>query len=504
MRKIVTPVLKWALWLLATVLLIVTLLSLWPLPAPLTQKAVHPDVYIINANIVDAEQGTILPNKTIWIKGDRIYQILDTTQYSGVSGVTVIDANNRFIIPGLWDMHNHFAFQTAPQMSMPIYIANGVMNVRDMQGVVNINEERENWRKSIIDGQLLGPRIIAYADEMLGGNYDEQDINEVVRRSAQNPNTFIKIYSGILPERFFKFARLATEHRVPFAGHYPNAIDPVEVSKAGQRSFEHGLLFINGASDKSQALRDHYYDYYTSDDYSPRAIEDYESVLQGFNMQMFQNLVDVMAEQGTYFVPTHITRRYEAMVYDDHFINDPRRSLVPPMVDWVWQGDVSGELNWYAQRGQNYKIAVYEKGLELTGLAHQAGLKVMVGGDTLDPYSFPGSNVHDEMEQLVKAGLTPAEAITAATRTPAEYFSLQDEYGAIQESKIADLVILNENPLTDIQHTRQIEGVVFAGRYYSKTDLSQFQAYVQNNNSGVNGIIMSLKMFWRMLQDNRH
>lgn len=117
----------------------------------------------------------------------------------------------------------------------------------------------------------------------------------------------------------------------------------------------------------------------------------------------------------------------------------------------------------------------YRKGLELTGAAHAAGVGVLAGSD----YIIAGADIHRELEQLVLAGLSPADALIAATLSPAKYFDLDGEYGTVTPDQVADLLILNDNPLTNIRNTREIESVVFNGNLYERNALDQIMAHVE-------------------------
>ena len=496
---------KFALFTTLAGTAVLTVLSLWPLAAPLPQKQGEAPGFVIkNVQLVDIQADRVLPGRSLVVSAGRILEIHDQALPAHPDNFDVIDGEGRHVIPGLWDMHNHFAFQTAPQMSMPLYIAAGVTHVREMQGIVNINAERRAWKDQIEAGRLLGPNIVAYADEMVGGNYDEQDLDALVKRSAESPDTFIKVYSAVMPERFLKLAGLAKENGVVIAGHYPNSVNPIDAANAGQKSFEHGLLFLNHAFAGAEELRQQYRAYYTGEGALERSLAQRNRVFSEFDPARFEALVSAMRSNNTYFCPTHITRRFEALAHDEDFRADHRLKYIPPMVNIVWQDDADSEAAWEGDAGKAHLMRVYQRGLELTGMAHEKGVKVLAGSDSLDPYSFPGLSLHDELAELVKAGLSPAEALRAATTTPAEYFSLESEYGAVAPGKLADLVFLNANPLEDIQNSRDISAVFYNGAYYSDSDLQGMLDYVEQNNSGLSGVIMSLKMFWRLMQDNRH
>ncbi len=504
MKKLAIKLLRYALILTGSVLSLVIVLYLIPTPEPLAQKAAENHYIISNINIVDVANDSIISGQFIHIKGNRIVAVTSGV-IPGDSLTQIVDGTGKYALAGLWDMHSHLAFQIAPQVIMPLHIANGVTNIRDMQGIVNINEERIRWRREIETGLLLGPRLIGFADEIVGANYDDQNVKEVVSRTAKDRQTFIKIYSGILPDRYFALAEEARRKNVVFAGHYPNAINPIDASKAGQRSFEHAHLFLKHSNPLADQNRAYYRALYAEDEPNqedrPSSIE----MLAGFDDEKFYELVEVMIANDTYFCPTHVTRKYEASVNDEAFLQDPNLKYIPQLVSLIWQDDVS-EMQEYSKLAENqqYLNEFYEKGLVLTGLAHQKGLKILAGTDSYDPYSFPGFSLHRELEELVKAGLSPAEALESATITPAAYFNLSESYGTIDEKKIADILILDENPLEDIRNTTTMDCLVYNGSLYEKEDIDNMKQYVENNASGINGWSISVKMFLRLMKDNRH
>ena len=140
----------------------------------------------------------------------------------------------------------------------------------------------------------------------------------------------------------------------------------------------------------------------------------------------------------------------------------------------------------------------YLKGLELTGKAHQVGVRILAGSDANDTYSFPGMGLHDELQELVLAGLSPMEALKAATFNPSDYFNLTKDYGSIEVGKVADMVLLNANPLEDISNTIQINHVFFNGAIYDRIDLDNMLQYVESNASS---LPLGAKLTWDLLID---
>ncbi|MDC1162198.1 amidohydrolase family protein [Tenacibaculum sp.] len=499
MKKTIIKTFKYLGYLILSIVCLITLLVLYPTPKPLQQKTGINNYIITNINIVDIKNDTILTNKSIVVENNRIKKVTNKDSIFNNKSYKIINGKNKYAMPGLWDMHSHLAVQVAPQIVMPLHIANGIMNIRDMQGVVRINKQRKLWRKQIVNGELLGPRIIGFADEIVGDNYDERNVIKVVNRSAKDNQTFIKIYSNILSDRYFKLAKEAKKQNVDFAGHYPLSINPIDASNAGQRSFEHAHLFIDYSHSKSERQRA-YRKSLILDKIANESLKvSYEERMANFDYNRFYKLVDVMKKNKTYFCPTHITKKYEASVDDKIFLKNDNLKYIPSIIYNVWNDDIKGTR----KRNKKTITKFYKKGLELTGLAHKKGLKILAGTDSYDPFSFPGFSLHSELEELVKAGLSPAQALATATINPAEYFSLSKNYGTLEKGKIADIILLNKNPLVNIKNSTSIESIFFNGNIYNHHELSTFLNYVEQNVSGLTGLSITLKIFFKLMSDNR-
>jgi imidazolonepropionase-like amidohydrolase len=185
---------------------------------------------------------------------------------------------------------------------------------------------------------------------------------------------------------------------------------------------------------------------------------------------------------GMYLTPTHITRKFEAMAAtaNQQFLLDERLELLPPQLREWWQADVNRmRARATSSAGaENDYVELWRMGYRVTRMAVDLGLPVVTGTDSGDSYCFHGSSLHDELRELVAAGLAPAEALRAATLTPAEVLGKSGEHGSVEAGKIADLVLLEKNPLEDIENTRGIAGVFFNGRYFDRAALDAIQKSV--------------------------
>ncbi|HAA12143.1 MAG TPA: amidohydrolase, partial [Cytophagales bacterium] len=195
---------------------------------------------------------------------------------------------------------------------------------------------------------------------------------------------------------------------------------------------------------------------------------------------MFQELAEAMVEHETWFCPTHITRKMDAYADNHAYRHDERLHYLPRSLRRAWGRDADGMIERDpSPEGRQTYMDFYEKGLELTGKAHAMGVKVLAGTDANDSFCYPGFSIHDELQELVKAGLTPAEALLAATRLPAEFFGKTEDYGTLAVGKVGDVLLLEANPLEDIRNTETLTTVIQAGRVYTQKDLQRLLTYVK-------------------------
>ena len=192
-------------------------------------------------------------------------------------------------------------------------------------------------------------------------------------------------------------------------------------------------------------------------------------------------------------MPTHLTRLADAYAEDPAIREDPLLRYLHPLMRWQWLEDIDATLaEDPSPAARATHREVHRKGLELTGAAHRAGVKLLVGTD----YIFAGADVHRELEQFVQAGLAPADALRAATTGPAEYFGVQQTHAAVKAGYVADLLLLDADPLADIRNTRRIAAVVFNGNLYDRAALDGLQAHVERQARSWS---VACKILWRFI-----
>ena len=478
---------------------------LWPERLPEPPPAAELLV-IENVSVVDAETATIRPGITVEVQNGRIRRLASAVG-SGNSEL-VVDGSGMFLIPGLWDMHVHLASKLSPHLHLPLIVAHGVTAVRDMADCENPSdrflaclEDKRSWSEAVGRGELVGPRIMGVASFIVHGPSrrdqrfpafftpgDESEARELARYAKERSFDFLKVYDSVPRDVYVALLDEAKAQSLEVVGHRPRAVSAMEASEAGQQSLEHARLFLEECYPGAEKLRSETRRYETA---GRRAMVDEHDAFQ------CDELFAAMRNNGTWFVPTHVTRKMDAFADDPAYREDPRLRYIHPFQRKVWSEDADGMVaNDPSPEGRKAFMDFYEKGLELTGAAHRAGVPLLAGTDANDTYAFPGSGLHDELEELVKAGLTPSEALVAATVSPARYFGVEGEYGNIAEGKAADMVLLRENPLTYIRNTRSIEAVVLGGRLYRREDLDALLAGVE---ASVGSLTLGAKLLWAFL-----
>ncbi len=479
---------KLAIYILGAIALVALLFTIgvwWP-----DEKAQPVDtnfpIVIRGVNVVDTIGGNLLSNQTIFINKKKIQFVGHDAELSLPEKVIEINGRGQFAIPALWDMHAHI-FKVTPLLDLPLYIAYGVTNVRDMTSCpkagdpfVPCPEDLRGWDSAALNNALVGPRIQGIASWQLNGpgihkrmkglplffgTEDQKQAREFVHYYAGRVDA-LKVYNYIPREAYFALVAEAKKVGLDVVGHRPHAVSAVDAAR-NQKSIEHARFILHESFSGSEALR--------ASVVKGSWREDRRAMLDQHDPELANDIFEAMKANGTWYVPTHLTRRVDAYGEDPIILEDPILKYLHPLMRWQWLEDVNKTIaeDPSPEGRQTYK-EFYKKGLELTGQAHRAGVKVLAGTD----YIVAGITVHDELEQLVLAGLSPLDALRAATVGPSEYFDLQDEFGAIKKGMSADIVLLNKNPLVDIKNTKAINSVIFDGNYYDRDSLDNLEALV--------------------------
>jgi imidazolonepropionase-like amidohydrolase len=409
-----------------------------------------------NVTVIDGRSATPREYRTVFIRGNRIVAEGPASSVTIPAGARVIDGRGKFLIPGLWDMHVHTTMPGGRDV-LPLYIANGVTGVRDMAGDW---PTLQAWRGEIARGSLIGPRIVASGPYLEGGDQPiphllvktPADAAPAVDSLVRLGVDFIKVHGQLSRESYFAIARAARARRIPFAGHVSRTVGAAAASDSGQASIEHILAIPNPCTRAEVA------------ELAPRF--PVQAALGRCDTADQAPLYARLRRNGTRVVPT-LVAQVEVSLWPKRelpgdsvarYLPDSLRQYVAgifPMVDSVPpDADVNGRK-------------LFAKRIAVTGALFRAGVGLMAGTDAPLRNSPPGFGLHEELLHFTRAGLTPFEALRAATLEPARFLGMLDSLGTVEVGKVADLVLLTANPLADIRNSSRTEYVIANGKLYA-------------------------------------
>lgn len=404
-----------------------------------------------DVTLIDCTGVPLRPHQTVVVKGNRITQIAKQGSLKPPADATIVQGSGKYLIPGLWDMHVHLLWEPFAQF-LPLCIANGVTGVRDLHTKLTPDEVKA-LRQRIRKGEVVGPRLIASGPIVDGPHpwwagsiavTNGADARKVVRRLKGERRDMVKVYEGLPREAYFALAQEARKQRIPFVGHTPATITPAEAAQAGQKSIEHLSRILEASS--------------VTNGESPDEVK-------------MPALLKLFKECHTWQCPTFVVQvgSYRTL---PEMTNDAR-------LKYISKG-VQAQAYWHEARQDSADGRVrFHRQLELVGRMHREGIGLLAGTDAIMPYVFPGFSLHDELALLVRAGLSPLAALQTATVNAAGFLGLDKSLGTVQPGKLADLVLLDGNPLEDIRNTKRISLVMFDGRLFDRAALDSLLTEVE-------------------------
>ena len=443
---------------------------------------------ITNVTVIDAVNG-VRANQTVVFDGDEITTIRATGSGSALSVTETIDGSGKYLIPGLWDFHVHLSYDDRFSDYMPeLFLSYGITSVRDTGGLLrNVLPIVERMRAP----DAIAPRVF-FAGPLLDGNfvvYDgdsrpeigirnatPDDARAAIRNLKEQGVDFIKIYEMISPAVFDAMVETANELELPIDSHVPLSM---RASTAGPSvdSIEHLRNIEMDCASNAPELHETRLELLKNADGLSGA--DLRSSLH--SLQRLPAIAAYDEDRCDQTLST-LTSTIQVPTLRLGALN-----IAPPFKRDDWQdalsrirADVRKDWMETSARMADNPVEEFtrfgEWALFLTGRMHSKGIPIGAGTDTPIFLSIPGYSLHSELEYLVRAGLSPIEALRSATVRPAEFFSLQNEMGTVDVGKKADFVLLDANPLEKISNTRRIAAVVTKGKVYSQSKLTELVA----------------------------
>jgi imidazolonepropionase-like amidohydrolase len=439
------------------------------------------DLLIINATIIDVETGKLLSNRLIGINGDTIRLVDDMSNREKIKGEQLLDAKNKYVMPGLWDMHVHFrggdTLVEENKDFLALFLVHGITAVRDAGG--DITPSVLEWRKQIANGSLDGPRIFSSGPKLDGDNpawpgsiqiSNSEDIERALDSLETMGVDYVKMYDGNLTkEMFYEIIKAAEKRGLKTTGHMPLSANYLEAIDYGLDGTEHMYYALKAGSPIADSLTKLNLGYGMMDE-----------IIETYDPELAQQVFEKMVAKDVYVTPTvHIVKTLAEMLDVDHS-QDSLLAYMGPGVRQSYQGRIESAKRARAA-GSTSRAKMEQQTSSMLVPMYETGVKLLAGSDcgAFNSYVYPGGSLHDELQSFVKAGLSPQQALTTSVIYGPSFFGLEEFYGGVSEGKVADLVLLNNNPLENIENIRKIKAVIIGDKIFRKEDLNKMLSEIK-------------------------
>ena len=421
---------------------------------PIRPEAQQASTAFVGVNVIPMDRDIVIADQTVVVRDGRIESIAPAAKAQVPAGAVRVEGKGRFLMPGLAEMHAHIPAGAAPDSAVErtlfLYVASGVTTIRGMLG----DPRHLVYRERAARGELVSPRIYTAGPSFNGKTAATKEMAlEAVIAQKKAGYDLLKIHPGVPRDVFDALAAKADELRIPFAGHVPAAVGLMRAFEAKYASIDHLDGFVEAMA--------------TSD--APSQFFG-TNLMNQIDEARLPALVSAAKASGVWQVPTQVLL--------DNLINDvstddlaarPEMKYMPPETI----------KNWVAQKHNFLKVPQAERAKllqlrrRLIKSLHDAGVPFALGSDAPQFWNVPGFSAHRELRSLVDAGLTPYQALRTGTVNVGAYFKAESTTGALAAGKRADLILLEANPLQNIDNTWKIAGVMLNGRWLSKADIDK-------------------------------
>jgi imidazolonepropionase-like amidohydrolase len=439
-----------------------------------------------HVTVIDATGAPPQSDMTVLVAGHRIAAVGPSQSVHVRSDAQIVDGSGKYLVPGLVDSHVHLTGAGEPNGSrrffLPLLLANGITTVRDMGGYL---ESLTPTRTEISREKMLGPQIF-FAGPYLDGSppsfqpslvvSNGAEAREDVHRLVQQGVDFIKVQSILGRDAYFAIAEAARREHISFAGHVPDRVTAAEASDAGQKSIEHLTGVLRACSSDEPRLMREQFDAgpknATPESSHAREMAWERELLATYSDERAASLIAKFVRNRTWQAPTLILLRNDAYPgRETDSAGDALLKFVPRGIAEKWKRVRLIQDQLFRASDFELREKLLAQSMRVVAQMQSSGVPILAGTDSAAPYIIPGFALHQELTLLVKAGLSPMQALQAATKNPADFLGKLQTEGTIGVGKTADLLLLDANPLEDIHNTQKIQAVILRGKLLERKDL---------------------------------
>lgn len=436
------------------------------------------DLIISNANIVHIKSGTIVENQLILISDDTIRKIDDANNRERYTGNQELDASGKYVIPGLWDMHVHFrggdTLIEENKNLLPLFLAFGITTIRDAGG--DITPAVLRWREQIKVGELDGPDIFTSGPKLDGSAptwpgsisvTNDQEI-EIALDSLESLGVdYVKMYDGNLTkEAYYQIIKASKKRDLKTTGHMPLSANFLEAVDYGLNGVEHLYYPLKSCSPLEDSLTGLNIGYGIM-----------EKIIDTYDPQLAEEVYTKMSKNNVFVTPTLEIGKILAQILDVDHSKDTLLPYIGKRIQLTYQGRIEGAKRAQA-KGNTMRSKMEEISARMVKPMQEAGVKILAGSDSgaFNSHVYPGESLHGELSSLVAAGLSPQQALETSIINGPAFFNLENQFGSVEATKTAHLLLLNKNPLENIENLSSIYAVVKSGKIYNKELLNRMLA----------------------------
>lgn len=455
-------------------------------------------ICIENVSVIHPEDG-LTENQTVIVQGEKIFKVVPSSDVKLSPENQIIDGTGKYVMPGLWDAHVHFAYMEdlAPSM-FDLFLGYGITSVRDTGGEIDFVKM---WKDKATENPSDAPRVMI-AGPLLDGMPNVYDGSTpqrpplsvglpTVEAAAKKVNELdslgvdlLKAYEMLTPEQFTLIANMAKEKGLKVTGHVPLSMDVISASNAGLNSMEHMRnLELACASNSDELLQQRQRLLEAEKDSAGGVLRSKihelqrETAVKNYDDSKADEVLAVLAKNETWQIPTLALSTFPTNRHFERQSWQESITFLPETIAKQWSKSAASlkemPVTPFRREYSDWSLNMVKK-------IHRTKIEIMAGTDCPIALLTPGESLHEELSVLVQAGLTPLEALKTATINPAKYFNIEDELGLVQEGMWADLIVLDANPIENIANTKTIRAVIKNGKYFDKRQLDEILKRAKN------------------------